>query len=189
VHLADLRNAGKVRHVGLCNVSAAQLVRAQAIVPIASVQVRYHLADRTADDLLALCEREGIAFLPWSPLADGALAGADVALASLVGGVGPFSVRNLLTRIMRFWPAVIPAPRRSRTQRSVWSLIGPGGRLHQIATGHNVTPGQTALSWLLRRCSSVLPIPGTSSIDHLEQNVAAAEVRLTEDEFRELSRF
>ena len=135
--LARLRSEGKIRHVGLSNVSVAQLRQAQELVPIASVQNRYSLADRSAEDALKECERQGIAFLPWYPLAAG-------------------------------------------------DLARPGGPLGQIASAHSATPAQVALAWLLARSPVVVPIPGTASVVHLEENVAAAELELTDEELATL---
>lgn len=133
--LAELRTEGKVRHVGISNVDLHQLRTARSIVPIASVQNRYSIAQREADDLVDACERAGIAFLPYRPLATGDLA---------------------------------------------------GGPLSEIAARHNVTAKQVALAWLLHRSSATVPIPGTSSPDHLESNVAAAGISLGETEVQAL---
>lgn len=135
--LARLREEGKIRHVGLSNMSVEQLERAQAIVPIASVQNRYSLADRPSEDVLEACERQGIAFFPWRPLALG-----DLAL--------------------------------------------PGGTLGRIASARGAAPAQVALAWLLARSPVVVPIPGTASVPHLEENMAAAGLELTDDELAEL---
>ena len=137
--LAELRQQGKIRHVGLSNVDARQLATARAIVPIVSVQNRYSLADRHSEGVLEVCEREGLAFLPWFPLALGRLA------------------------------------------ESV-------GRLAQVAQSHRATPAQVALAWLLGRSPAMAPIPGTSSVAHLEENLAATGLELTDAEFSELSR-
>lgn len=134
--LADLRAEGKIRHVGLSNVSVDQLMRARDIVPIVSVQNRLNFADRSSEDVLAACERDGIAFLPWYPLEAGA------------SGTG------LLAR---------------------------------VAAQHDATPAQIAIAWLLARSSVMTPIPGTSSIAHLEENVAAARLALTTADLAELS--
>jgi aryl-alcohol dehydrogenase-like predicted oxidoreductase len=136
--LAELRAAGKIRHVGLSNVSVDQLRRAQSIVPVVSVQNRYNFADRTSDDVLAACEAEGIAFLPWYPLDAGSSAGDRGALAT-------------------------------------------------VARRHGATPAQAALAWLLARSPVMAPIPGTSSLAHVEENVAAAALRLTADDLRMLA--
>ena len=135
--LAELREEGKIRHIGLSEVSVEQIQRAQQIVPIVSVQNRYNLTDRDSEDVLDFCEREGIGFIPWFPLATG-------------------------------------------------DLARPGGPLDGIATRYGASPGQVALAWLLWRSPVMLPIPGTSSVEHLEENVAAASLELDEEEFAEL---
>jgi pyridoxine 4-dehydrogenase len=136
--LAELRDEGKIRHVGLSNVGVRELVMALDIVPIVSVQNRYNLTDRSSEAVIETCEREGIAFIPWFPLATGKLA-------------------------------------------------SPGGDLDEIASRHGATPAQVALAWLLAKSPVMLPIPGTSSVQHLEENVAATELRLSEDEVAALS--
>jgi pyridoxine 4-dehydrogenase len=135
--LAELREEGKIRHIGLSEVSVEQIQRAQQIVPIVSVQNRYNLTDRDSEDVLDFCEREGIGFIPWFPLATG-------------------------------------------------DLARPGGPLDEIATRYGASPGQVALAWLLWRSPVMLPIPGTSSVEHLVENVAAASLELDEEEFTEL---
>lgn len=135
--LADLRKEGKVRHVGLSNVTTDQLATARGIVPIASVQNRYNLNDREHEEVLVACERQGIGFIPWNPLATG-------------------------------------------------DLAKHGNRLGQIAQGHDATPAQVALAWLLKRSPVMLPIPGTSSVAHLEENMAATRVDLSDDEFNQI---
>jgi pyridoxine 4-dehydrogenase len=135
--LAELREEGKIRHIGLSEVSVEQIQRAQQIVPIVSVQNRYNLTDRDSEDVLDFCEREGIGFIPWFPLATG-------------------------------------------------DLARPGGPLDEIATRYGASPGQVALAWLLWRSPVILPIPGTSSVEHLVENVAAASLELDEEEFTEL---
>jgi pyridoxine 4-dehydrogenase len=137
--LAELRRIGRIRHIGLSNVTLDQLRRAQAIAPIASVQNRYNILDRHGDDIVAACERDGIAFMPWDPISGGALA-------------------------------------------------RPGGTLDQVAAVHGATPGQIALAWLLHRSPVMLPIPGTSRMDHLEENMAAARIRLTAQDLATLGR-
>ena len=137
--LAELREEGKVRHVGLSEVSVQEIEQARKIVSIASVQNRYNLTDRGSEDVLDFCEREGIGFIPWFPLAVGDLA------------------------------------------RS-------GGPLDEVADRHGATPGQIALAWLLMRSPVMLPIPGTSSVEHLNENVGAVDIRLEAEEFEELSR-
>ena len=137
--MSELREEGKVRHVGLSEVGVEELRQAQEIVPISSVQNRYNLTDRGSETVLEACEEARIAFIPWFPLAAGPLA-------------------------------------------------REGGPVDEIASNHNATPGQVALAWLLRRSRVMLPIPGTSSVAHLEENVAAASLELSDDEYAELSR-
>jgi aryl-alcohol dehydrogenase-like predicted oxidoreductase len=137
--LIRLQEEGKIRYIGLSEVSVADLERARALVPIVSVQNRYGLTDRQHEAVLAHCTREGLAFLPWNPLAAGRLAGP----------------RSPLTRVAR-----------------------------RLGT----TPAQVALAWLLKRSPVMLPIPGTSSVAHLEENMGAASLELSEAEFEELSR-
>src|SRR6266513_6395056 len=127
--LAELRNEGKIRLVGLSNVTQEHVERARKIVPIVSVQNRYSFADREWDFVVSYCQRNGIAFIPWFPLGAGKVAGEV---------------------------------------------------LNRIAETHRTSPTQIALAWLLRRSPIILPIPGTSSIERLEQNVAAASLSLTE---------
>jgi pyridoxine 4-dehydrogenase len=135
--LADLQRAGKIRHIGVSNVTSAQLAQARAIVTVVSVQNRYNFEDRSSEDVLEACAKDGLAFLPWAP----------------VGG---------------------PQPVKERT-------------LAVIARKHNATPLQIALAWLLKRSPVMLPIPGTGSIEHLDENIAAAAIRLGDDDFRQLS--
>ena len=137
--LAQLRDEGKVRHVGLSNVGVRELEIAIDIVPVVSVQNRYNLTDRSSEAVLQACEREGVGFIPWFPLATGRLA-------------------------------------------------RPGGPLGEIAARHDATPSQVALAWLLGHSPAMLPIPGTSSVAHLEENVAAAALELTDDERATLDR-
>lgn len=134
----ELREQGKIRHIGLSNVTVEQLDQAQAMVEITSVQNRFNLTDRTAEDVLDACTGRGLAFLPWFPIATGDLA----------DGNGP---------------------------------------LADIARDHNATPTQVALAWLLHRSPVILPIPGTSSLDHLEENVGAADLELSTEEVRRLT--
>ncbi|MDR7276583.1 aldo/keto reductase [Catenuloplanes atrovinosus] len=136
--LDALRREGKIQHIGLSEVTVAQLEAARAIAPIVSVQNRYNLVDRDSEDVLSYAEANGLAFIPWFPLATGRLA-------------------------------------------------QPGGPLEEPAKRLGVTPSQLALAWLLRRSPVMLPIPGTSSVTHLEQNVAAAQITLSDDDFTTLS--
>jgi pyridoxine 4-dehydrogenase len=127
--LKELQDEGKVRHIGISNVSGKELERARAVVDIVTVQNRYNLTDRHSESLLETCERDGIGFIPWFPLAIGELA-------------------------------------------------RQGGPLDDLARRHDAAPGQLALAWLLARSPVMLPIPGTSSIEHLEENVAAQSIEL-----------
>jgi pyridoxine 4-dehydrogenase len=136
--LARLREEGKVRHVGLSNVTVEELGRATGMVPIASVQNRYNLNDRRSEAVLRSCEHGGIAFIPWLPLTTGRLA-------------------------------------------------RPGGPLDAIRARHDATAPQVALAWLLAKSPVMLPIPGTSSLAHLKENVAAAGLRLTDGEVKALT--
>ncbi|MGH9585296.1 MAG: aldo/keto reductase [Bryobacteraceae bacterium] len=135
--LKDLRQAGKIRHIGLSEVTPGGIERAGKTVPIASVQNRYNLGDREYEKTLAYCESRGIAFIPWFPLAAG-------------------------------------------------KLTQPGGKLDQIAKRHSISVAQLSIAWLLHRSPAMLPIPGTSSVKHLEENVAARDVRLSAEEWREI---
>lgn len=137
--LAELQTQGKIRRIGVCNVSVAGLERALTTVPVASVQNRYSLVDRSSEDVLAACEERGIAFVPWAPLAKGYLA------------------------------------------RS-------GRRLRRMAAARGVTRGQLALAWVLGRSRITLPIPGTSSVAHLNENVAAVGIDLGQDDVAALGR-
>ena len=136
--LTDLQREGKIRHIGISNVSERELARARAVASIVSVQNHYNLRDRSSDRVIDICAEAGMAFIPWYPLAAGRLA-------------------------------------------------GPTSLLSRIAQSHSATPSQISLAWLLQRSPAVLPIPGTSSIAHLEENLAAASIRLTPDEFRTLA--
>jgi aryl-alcohol dehydrogenase-like predicted oxidoreductase len=142
--LAALRSEGKIRHVGLSNVTLAQVEEARRIVPIASVQNRYNLLERSNDPVLDYCAEHNIAYLPWGPLA-----------------AKPF------------------APEAPLAQGS--------GALSQIASELGATTGQVALAWLLRRSANVILIPGTTSVAHLEENVAAGMIRLSDEQFMALS--
>ena len=136
--LVALQREGKIRHIGLSEVTVEQLEAAQKVATIVSVQNMYNVTVRTAEPLLDAVTAQGIGFIPWFPLAAGPLA-------------------------------------------------APGGPLQRIADDHHATPSQLALAWLLKRSPVMLPIPGTSSVAHLEENVAAAEIRLSDDEFETLS--
>ena len=133
----ELQDAGLIRHVGLSEVTVEEIEQARAILPIVTVQNLYNLANRQSEEVLDHCEREGIGFIPWFPVAAG-------------------------------------------------DLARPGGVLDEIAKEHHATHAQLALAWLLKRSPVMLPIPGTGSVAHLEENCAAAEVALTDDEYEAL---
>jgi pyridoxine 4-dehydrogenase len=135
--LRELQDEGKVRHLGLSEVSVEEIDAAGAFFEVATVQNRYNLVDRGAEDVLRRCEADGIGFIPWFPLAAG-------------------------------------------------DLAQPGGAVAEIAAAHGATAGQVALAWLLQRSDVMLPIPGTGSLEHLEENVAAAELELSPDEVARL---
>lgn len=136
--LVTLQQEGKIRHIGVSEVTVEQLRQARELAPIVSVQNLYNLANRQAEDVLDYAQTADIAFIPWFPIATGELA-------------------------------------------------RPGGPLDTFARRHDATPAQLALAWLLRRSPVMLPIPGTSSVAHLEENTAAATITLTDDEFMALS--
>ena len=135
--MRELQQEGKIAHVGLSEVSVAEIEMARKIVPIVSVQNKYNLVDRASEAVLDHCERSGIGFIPWFPLATGALA-------------------------------------------------APGGPLRRAAERLMATPSQVALAWLLARSPVMLPIPGTSSVAHLEENVGGALLELDEREVQAL---
>ncbi|HUI58942.1 MAG TPA: aldo/keto reductase [Steroidobacteraceae bacterium] len=139
--LADLQKQGKIRHIGVSNFQLAELARAQRIAPIVSVQNRFNFAQRQSADVLETCAREGLAFIPWAPIAHG-------------------------------------APQ---------TLARANGGLDALAGAHQASLVQIAIAWLLARSPAVLPIPGTSSVAHLEQNLAAAGIRLTDAELTRLA--
>src|SRR5258706_686441 len=155
--LAAMRTEGKIRHVGLSNVTSDELARAQKIVPIVTVQNHYNLADRRSErmdeahseQMIDICARQGIGFIPWSPLT----ARRDEAQSGTAG-----------------------------------QLARGGGSLDQIARQHNARPSQIALAWLLKRSPTMLPIPGTSSVQHLEEDVQGATIQLTQEEFDTIQR-
>jgi aryl-alcohol dehydrogenase-like predicted oxidoreductase len=140
--LAKLQKEGKIRHIGVSNVTPEQLAQARALVKVVSVQNRYNVADRSSDDVLTVCEREQIAFIPWGPLAQSAQAGG-----------------------------------------SNQSLVA----LQAIAKERNIDGNEAALAWLLTRSPVMLPIPGTSQVKHLEDNVGAAKIKLTPEEMARVS--
>ncbi len=135
--MKELQDEGKVRHVGVSNVSVEQLEIARGITDVVSVQNRYNLEDRDSEDVLQVCERDGLGFIPWFPLATGGLA-------------------------------------------------EPGGPLDEVAREHDAKPSQVALAWLLGHSPVMLPIPGTSSVEHLEENVEATRLQLSEEELERI---
>jgi pyridoxine 4-dehydrogenase len=132
--LKDLQKAGKIRHIGLSEVSPAEIDRASKTVKIVSVQNQYNLSDRQHEKVLQYCEQQQLAFIPWFPVAAGKLA-------------------------------------------------EPGGPLDQIARKHGATVAQLSLAWLLHHSPVMIPIPGTSSVKHLEENMAAARLQLSPEEW------
>jgi aryl-alcohol dehydrogenase-like predicted oxidoreductase len=139
--LRQMQDQGKIRHIGLSEVSPAEIEQAQKIAPIVSVQNRYSLADRRHEQTLTWCEQRGIAFFPWYPMAGGKLLKPDHPFAQI---------------------------------------------LTQLASRYNATPAQLAIAWLLHRSPVMLPIPGTSQISHLEENMAAASLEIGPDEWTQL---
>ena len=133
--LKEMQDAGKIRHVGLSNVSTDEIVRARKVLPIVSVQNEYNIEDRKSERVLVYCEKENIGFLPWFPIG---------------GGRG----------------------------------LKPENPLNAAAKAHGVSVVQVALAWLLERSPLMLPIPGTSSVPHLEENIAAAKLKLTPEEWK-----
>jgi pyridoxine 4-dehydrogenase len=125
--LVDLKDKGKIRHIGLSNVTEDQLRRAQRVTPIVSIQNRYNVDDRRSDSMVDLCEQEQMVFLPWAPIQD----------------------------------------------------LDDNRSVHELAQRYEVTPRQIVLAWLLARSQSILPIPGTASVSHLEENISAAAIQLS----------
>ena len=140
--LARLQKEGKIRHLGVSNFTVEELARARRVTPIVSVQNRYNIADRTSADVLAVCEREGLAFIPWAPIARGS-------------------------------PDILESSAASKA-------------LEALAKAHGVSVFQAAIAWLLAKSPAMLPIPGTSSVAHLEEDVAAARIRLSAGELAAL---
>ncbi len=137
--LKSLQSEGKIKHIGLSEVSLKQIQHAQSIVPIVSVQNRYSMSDRNSEDVLHYCEQHDLAFIPWFPLAAG-------------------------------------------------KLSGNGSPLAHLASQWKATPSQLALAWLLAKSPVMLPIPGTSSVEHLEENIAASRLKFDATQVQELSR-
>ncbi len=135
--LKQMQKAGKIRHIGLSEVSAAQIEAVQKVVKIVSVQNEYNLGNRQSENTLDYCEKNNLGFIPWFPIAAG-------------------------------------------------DLVKPGGKMDEMAKTHNATVAQLALAWLLHRSPVMLPIPGTSSIAHLEENTGAASIQLSDSEWSKL---
>jgi aryl-alcohol dehydrogenase-like predicted oxidoreductase len=135
-----LQDQGKIRFVGLSEVTVAEIERAKKVIDIVSVQNQYNISNRKSEAVLDYCERRGLAFIPWFPVASGKLA-------------------------------------------------QPGGKLDELARRHGATTSQLSLAWLLRRSPVIVPIPGTSSVGHLEENMKAAKLSLSDAEWRELEAF
>ena len=135
--IADMLKEGLIRHAGLSEVSVEEIEAAQKVFPVATVQNRYNLIDRTSEAVLDHCEAKGVGFIPWFPLAAG-------------------------------------------------DLAKPGTTLDSIVHKANASPSQIALAWVLKRSPVMLPIPGTGKVDHLEDNVRAAAIELTDEDFRAL---
>jgi pyridoxine 4-dehydrogenase len=135
--LADLQKAGKIRHIGLSEVSPAEIERARKTAKIVSVQNRYNIADREHESTLTYCEEHQLGFIPWFPVAAG-------------------------------------------------KIFAPGGALETFSKRHTLSIAQLSLAWLLHRSQVMLPIPGTSSVQHLEENVSAADVKLSDQEWKEI---
>jgi pyridoxine 4-dehydrogenase len=135
--IKQLQTAGKIRFVGLSEVTVEEIKQARKVVEIVSVQNQYNISDRKSEAVLEYCESENIAFIPWFPVAGG-------------------------------------------------KLVQPGGKLDELAKKHGATVSQLSLAWLLHRSSVMLPIPGTSSVEHLEENLKAADVALSDAEWQQL---
>jgi aryl-alcohol dehydrogenase-like predicted oxidoreductase len=137
--LKEMQAAGKIRHVGLSEVSPEEIARARQIVPIATVQNRYNISDRKWDNTLKYCEKENLGFMPWAPVQ---------------GGRGS----------------------------------GFGANVDEVAKQHGASVYQVALAWLLHRSPVMLPIPGTASVPHLEENVAAGSLKLSDADWAKLDK-
>jgi aryl-alcohol dehydrogenase-like predicted oxidoreductase len=136
----ELQQAGKVRHIGLSEVKVPEIEQARKVCEIVSVQNKYNLGDRAHEDVVQYCEKEGIAFIPWAPVAAG-------------------------------------------------KLVASGSKLEEAAKKHGATVGQLSIAWLLHRSPVILPIPGTSSVEHLEENWKAWDVELSGAEWAEIEKY
>jgi aryl-alcohol dehydrogenase-like predicted oxidoreductase len=137
--LKELQDEGKIRHVGVSNFDVEQLERARRVVEVVSVQNLYNLTDRKSEDVVDYCEHEGIAFIPWYPLASG-------------------------------------------------DAAAPDGPIAEVAALHDATPAQISIAWLLHRSPVILPIPGTSSIEHFEENLGAGTIELTDEDLSRIEK-
>ncbi len=137
--LKELQEEGKIRHVGVSNFDVEELERARRVVDVVSVQNLYNLTDRRSEDVVDYCEREGIAFIPWYPLASG-------------------------------------------------DVTKPRGALAEVATMHDATPAQISLAWLLHKSPFMLPIPGTSSREHFEENLGAGAIELSDEDMSRIEK-
>jgi aryl-alcohol dehydrogenase-like predicted oxidoreductase len=135
--IKKLQEQGKIRFVGLSEVSVDEIKQARKVIDVVSVQNEYNISNRKSEAVLEYCDKEGLAFIPWFPVASGKLA-------------------------------------------------QPGGKLDELAKKHDTTVSQLSLAWLLHRSPVILPIPGTTSVEHLEQNVKAADLTLSDAEWNEL---
>jgi aryl-alcohol dehydrogenase-like predicted oxidoreductase len=149
--LAQMQQQGKIRHIGLSEVTPAEIEEARKIVPIATIQNRYSLADRRHEETLRWCERQGIGFLPWYPIAAGKLINQN-------------------------------APTKTAVSPELTSTLA------RIAAEHNATVAQLSLAWLLQRSPVLLPIPGTSKVAHLEENMAASSIHIDDATWAELDK-
>lgn len=140
--LVRLKDEGKIRHIGVSNVTPGQLAIARSVAPIVSVQNRYNVSDRGSDEILAICEEDDLAFIPWAPL--------------------------------------------GRSGRSSTPDTGAMARLEAVAGERSISIFQAQLAWLLSRSPAMLPIPGTTSLINLEENVAAARLRLSVEEMQRI---
>lgn len=131
--LLEMQKQGKIRYIGLSNVSVAEIERARKIVDVVSIQNQYNISNRRSEDVLKYCEENRLAFIPWYPIGSG-------------------------------------------------NLAKPGGELQKLAKRKEVTPAQLALAWLLKHSEVMIPIPGTSTVEHLEENITAASIFLSEEE-------
>lgn len=166
--VAQLIKEGKVRHFGLCEVNADTIRRAHAVCPVTAIQSEYHLMHRTVEDtVLPLCRELGIGFVPYSPINRGFLGG-------LINEYTRFSPNDNRQTLPRFQPEAI------RKNLRIVEVLSAFGRTR------GYTPAQIALAWLMHKGDFVVPIPGTTKLSHLEENLRAADIVLTEEEMNEL---